>query len=273
LLRQKLAEMNCLQSEIDALRAATGTPQQILIKLQILEVSRTKLRNLPIDFPAITDGRVTNEQANALFNRGEGSFEFSTFEDSVAVEQIVEWMVQNNVARKISSPHIVTTSGRPASFKTGREVPVATGAAASKPLELRHVGTEVDVLAISQGESRVRIELRTRVSDLDDTRPSETAVKQAPFISVRQLHTAVEMGLGETTALSGMVQERVETTKTNSGIATRVNEVELLVLVTPEAQTARAPGEGQSGEPYHTATSEASPAERSLRVSKPFPPR
>jgi hypothetical protein len=70
-----------------------------------------------------------------------------------------------------------------------------------------------------------------------------------------------------------MVQERVETIKKDSNNATRVNEVELLVLVTPEAQTPRTPGEGQNGEPYHTATSEASPAERSLRVSKPFPPR
>src|SRR5688572_7874342 len=44
LLERKLIELNRLQNEVEQLRAATGTPKQILVKAQVLELSRSKMR-------------------------------------------------------------------------------------------------------------------------------------------------------------------------------------------------------------------------------------
>src|SRR5689334_16589250 len=48
-LRKKVNELNRLQAEVRQLRAETGSQQQILVRLQMLEVSLTKLRKLGTD--------------------------------------------------------------------------------------------------------------------------------------------------------------------------------------------------------------------------------
>ena len=56
LLKQKCAERDHLQREIMQLRAATGTPRQILVKVQMIEVSLTKMHRMGLDTARFTGG-------------------------------------------------------------------------------------------------------------------------------------------------------------------------------------------------------------------------
>ena len=251
LLRQKLAEMNCLQSEIDALRVATRTPQAVLVKIKVVEVSRTALRNVGIDFDEmISNGQMDKEQLDLLLD--------------------------NNVAKVLAEPNIATTCGRPASLIVGGEEPMPAAPGSKQAVEFKRFGTEVDLLAIAQGENRIRLEVRARVSEVDSARANEVAGKRVPGFSVRQVDTAFESEIGHTVALSGHVQRRVEARKVSSNKVINVDhDIELLFLVTTEPIVLKPHGDAVTGAPYRTANSasEPDPAERSLRVSKPYTPR
>jgi Flp pilus assembly secretin CpaC len=236
LLKQKLAELNCLQSEIDTLRAETGTPQAVLAEMEVIEVSRTKLRELGVDFDdSIATGHVS--------------------------QQLLDVLKKNNVAKVISRPKMMVTCGRSASFIVGGEVPLPTVPGSEQAVEFKRFGTE--------------IELRARVSEMDATHTIEVAGKKVPRFAVRQVDSTVDTELGKTVVISGSVQRRQESIQVGDKVKNVENEVELVFLLTPHAADGSQVFPTSNGAPYRTATStsEAHPAERSLRVTKPNAPR
>ena len=138
----------------------------------------------------------------------------------------------------------------------------------------------MDFLPIVLGNGNIRLEVRPRISDID---PSLSVVLNGniiPALTVRQIDTAVEMRAGQTFALGGLIQERTETL--NSGLPyisdlpilgvpfrrtrDKVNEIELLVLVTPEFVDGMEPGEAPCGGPGYATTS---PNNRDLYCTRP----
>ncbi len=255
LLRQKLAEMNCLQDEIDALRVSTGTPQSIILKLQVLEVSRTKLEKIG------------------------GNFDEFIATNCISDEQI-RWLRDHNVAKVKSEPTLAVVCGRPASFSVGGEVPLPA-ADAEQPVGFQKIGTQIDLLATAQGENRLRLELRARVSDVDEARSQEVAGKRTPAFSIREVDSAVETQIGHMVALAGTTEHRVVATRVgNSNEESRIVEVgedvELVFLVKTELFVENKNNDPAAyTPPVRTASSatDAKPGERSLKVTRPYSPR
>ena len=61
-----------------------------------------------------------------------------------------------------------------------------------------------------------------------------------PALAVTECDSACELAFGETAALSGLVQRRVEAVETKAGVREEAQDVMLLVVVTPEAVTPEA---------------------------------
>jgi pilus assembly protein CpaC len=111
-------------------------------------------------------------------------------------------------------------------------------------IEYKQFGTRVDFVPIVLGNGNIRLEVRPAVTERDDA----AGVNGVPAIRTRWVDTAAEMKAGQTLALAGLVQQQIEAE--NRGVPFiadlpwigaafrrvehRVNEVELLVLVTPE---------------------------------------
>jgi pilus assembly protein CpaC len=146
----------------------------------------------------------------------------------------------------LAEPTLVTVSGRPASFQSGGEVPVVTGGGIGVPPNTvyKPYGTQVDFVPIVLGNGRIRLEIRPEVSEIDGAR----SVAGQPAFRNRRVDTGVEMEAGQTLAIAGLIQTRIESSRQGVpwiselpyvGAAFRRtaeerNEVELLVLVTPE---------------------------------------
>jgi pilus assembly protein CpaC len=237
LLQQKLAELNCLQTEIDELRRATGTPQQILIRVQALEMSRTKLRELGIDFSwrNFNANEKKRAQLVSLPQNSRAVSELGVINDSESFLSFIESLERQNVARILAAPTIVAVSGRPAAFNVGGEFPIPAPPDSEQTVEFQSYGTKVDVLATAQGDNRVRLELRVRVSERDDSRSVDIDGTRVPALHVRQCDSAVELNYGQTGMLTGLLQRRTEVRRTEAGDVNVDNEVELLFIVTPEA--------------------------------------
>jgi hypothetical protein len=260
LLEQKIAERDELQREIAELCAATETWQQVLVRVKVLEVNLTKMRKLGIDFSQ-AEGVMTNFPRGAVTpaaalesctNCPETTAAYSTCESAPCgtsawrkTTSFWDMLLDNNLARVLAEPTIVTVSGRPASFHVGGELPIPAGKNAAIACDFVRFGTQLDVMATTLGDNRVRLEIRPRISEIRDDRSMVVDGHKIPALDVTECDSACEMKFGETAALSGLVQRRVVasvvSSKTESRVREEVEEVMLMVVVTPEDATVSVP--------------------------------
>jgi hypothetical protein len=271
LLKQKLAELNCLQSEIETLRIATGTPEQISVKVRMLEVSKTKMKQLGID-DSLLKGKPRSAQPAPYSAADESkAVGFVQVKDANQLNAFIDQLLQNNVAKVITEPRMLVTCGRPAQFNVGGEIPIPSAPGQKPASEYKPIGTQVDVLATAMGDNRIRLDLRARFSVIDHGRTMKVNGAQLPGLSTKQVACPLTLELGKAgLVLSGLVERRVETVKyPNGNTAENVNHIELVVLVTAEAaDPLDVHAEGGAGHEYHTAVAqpEVDPKERSRVV-------
>jgi pilus assembly protein CpaC len=261
-----------------------GGVQQVLLKVKVMEVSRTKLRQLGVDWVWFGKGgdyavnRVGGlisefSSIDRVFTSQGDTFSFGIVGNNSGFFGVLDALEQRNVAKVLAEPNLVAVSGRPAQFNVGGEFPILVPQSlGTTSIEFKKYGTQVDFLPIVLGNGSLRLEVRPRVSSLDPTTAvviPGTGGISVPGLIVREVDTAVEMKAGQTFALAGLVQERTDSI--NRGLPyladmpiigvpfrrTRdeVNEIELLIMVTPEFVDAIEPHDVQCGGPGYATTS------------------
>jgi hypothetical protein len=226
LLAKKLAELSRLQSEVHELNSKAPQPQQVLIKLQVVEVSLTKMRELGLALPdALADGAA---RCRTDVCPADNTISMQICQQE-AIVGLVESLRRENIAKVLAEPNLVAISGRPVSYFCGGEVAVP-----GKTDKTQEVGTRVDALITMIRDDKVRLEIRPRVTTLA-TLPSDSG-KDAPGpgLRVHQLDTGCEVKFGQTAVIGGMVQDRTHADASR-------NAVQTLFLVTVEPVTALAP--------------------------------
>ncbi|MFO1062954.1 MAG: pilus assembly protein N-terminal domain-containing protein [Pirellulales bacterium] len=258
----------------------------IQLETQIMEVSRTKLRQLGIDW-AIANGNdiVTQSVAGVASNTstasnliatGAQTFSVGVIEDSTHFLGVVQALRQNNLVKVLANPTLTAVDGRPASFNAGGEIPIVVPAGLGQVgIQYREFGTRVDMVAKVRGEGRIWLEVRPYLSEIDPTRSVTLQGISVPGLRSRFLETGVELQAGQTLVLGGLLQTRIETI--NTGLPffgdlpyvgaifrnTRElqNEVELLISVTPNFAGPMEPHEVPENQP---GTSTTYPTDREL---------
>lgn len=239
-----------------------GGVQQVLLQVRVLEVSRTKLQSLGVDMAAILEngsffatgaagilrtapltaaGAVATSGAETMVSRiasnGDNFFFF------------VEALKRNNLAKIMADPNLVTVSGRPAFMNAGGEFPIAVPQSLGTiSIEYRRFGTQIDFVPIVLGNGVIRLEMRPRVSEIDDSRSIVINGMQVPGLRVREVDTAAELRAGQSLVVAGLVQTRNETSVRGvpwlmdtpyigtlfRRTSDQLNEIELLIMVTPQ---------------------------------------
>ncbi len=232
-----LAQLKALRAEVADLRRPDERQAQILVKLKLVELSRTKARAFGLDFSTL-DAAVGRKPES-------GTCGFTVVGDASPLFNLLEALQKDRLAKVLAEPTLVTMSGRPASLSIVTEVPVLVPQDdGSQKLEHREYGTRVDLLAIDLGEGRVRLEIHPRISQLD----AANSTPGNPAISVREIDTSVELKFGQTFVVGGLVQTQVTTGQSEIPWLSEIpylgemfavtepqqEEIELLLLVTPE---------------------------------------
>jgi Flp pilus assembly secretin CpaC len=231
LLKEKLAERDRLQREISALREQTKTPEQILVRVKMLEVNLTKLRQLGPDLSIFNDGKIEHVDLPNWLGSNAGA---NHLVNGDAMQGILGALAKQNVGKVLAEPTVITTNGQPASLNVGGECSIpAPGEVGG--VKIQKYGTQLDVTAVALGDNKVRLNVRPRVSELDASREISVGGQPILALTVREVDTAVEMELGQSAVLSGLVQERkVTTTDWLGRKSDAVEEIALVVVVTPE---------------------------------------
>jgi pilus assembly protein CpaC len=248
--------------------------QLVAVEVKVYEVSRTKLRQLGIDWSFLgehTDlvvrgaGISTVDGNNLLFDGERTTVAFSIFDDSNQLSFFLDALAQRSAAKLLDRPVLVANSGRPAEFLSGGEIPFEINQGlGNTTIEFRPFGTKLDVIPFALGQGQVRLEIRAEVSE-----PSAELATTGgtPGFRVRRVNTGVEMKFGHTLALAGDFREETEAEtrgipflmdapgigKFFRRVEESTNELELVILLTPryisEVDPSCMPpiGPGQSG--------------------------
>ena len=164
----------------------------------------------------------------------------------------------------MSEPTLVTRSGRAASFSAGGEIPVPEPQSLGTiSIAWKIYGTQIDFVPRVLGNGKISLEIKPKVSELDSSQSYTISGTSVPGIKTREVDTGVEMEAGQTLAIAGLVQTYIKAQSLGLpligdvpylGAAFRSvnetrNEVELLILVTPELVEPMDAGESPCGGP------------------------
>jgi pilus assembly protein CpaC len=244
-----------------------GGVQQILLKVKVMEISRTRLRELGTDWAFLdgssilaasnvgqlleSSGSIISSGGNLvkLGNTASQTFQFGVFDGDDGFIGILAALQQQRVAKILAEPNLVAVSGRPAQFQVGGEFPILVPQSlGTTTIEFKPFGTIIDFLPIVLGNGNIRLEVRPQVSERDFSNVVNVNGTIIPGLTTRKVDTAVEMKAGQTFALAGLIQERTDSVTRGLpyvsdlpviGVPFRrtrndINEIELLILVTPE---------------------------------------
>ena len=254
--------------------------QQVLLHTKIMEVSRTKLRDLGVDWSLVGSSGTLISAPSGILSAATGTA-FATDLATARLttgdfDALVQALRQDDLVKLLAEPTVVATHGRPARFNVGGSVPyVVPGANGTVTVAYVEYGTSVDFLPFVVGPGRIRLEVRPEVKEPDSSRGITVNGTNITAFTSRYVETAVEMQAGQTFAIAGLLLSRTEATTRKTPclgelpwvgalfrrVRDRRNDVELLITVTPEFVEAMEPHEVPCGGPGLTTTN---PSDREL---------
>ncbi len=230
LLAQKIAELDRLHKEIEALQTRVARRQQVLLKLEFVEVPVAEMRK---------PGRALSH----CQPDGQEPFRLTSCKTDEIASEIQELSKKKRL-KVLSAPTVGTVFGRAARYQVGDEVAVpVTHSDGTLTYTLRNVGTTIDAVVTPAADGKLRVGLRGEFTEHDPSRDTENQGLKVPGLRTLMVDTGFEVKPGHTTVLCGLLQQRQK--RKEQGAACNeeacADQVQLMVLVTPELVTAQPP--------------------------------
>ena len=156
---------------------------------------------------------------------------------------------QDNLLKISSEPTLTVISGQEASFTSGGQIPVPEAQSlGTTSIDWKNYGTMIKFVPIVLGNGKIRMDVRPEISELDYAHGTTINGGQVPGILTRNTQTTVELQAGQTLAIAGLVEYLSEGSISGlpwisevpylgalfRNVHNQLNEIELLILVTPE---------------------------------------
>ncbi len=272
-----------------------GGVQQVKLKCKVMEVQRSKLRQMGVNWLGLTDnayfastpGQLTKLGSVALTpagtsatfsdsSIGAASTAFGFVTDAVTIQAYFDALKKEGLLKVLAEPTLVTMNGRPAKMHSGGEFPVIVPQSlGTTTIEWKDFGVTMEAVPIVLGEGRVRMEVQPEVSERDFSNAVTLAGITVPGLLTRKVNTQVEMKFGQTLMLAGLLGQRqvAQTQKVPflgelpyaGALFRRINyddvETDLVIILTPELVAPLDPG---TVPPVYPGQSTGIPTDREL---------
>jgi pilus assembly protein CpaC len=222
---------------VNALRV--GGVQQVQLDVIVARVARTDLRAMAFNF--LTNGRAwflgstvgnavgepvgvgIGNALNATFagaqslagfpgtpNQAPTNLLFGVLNNRAGFLGFLQALREENLAKLIAEPRLVTLSGRPASFLAGGEqaVPVPAGLG-QVGVQFEEFGTRLNFLPVVLGNGKIHLEVEPEVSQLDAASGVSIQGTIVPGRITTRANATVEMEPGQTYVIGGLIQNLV----------------------------------------------------------------
>lgn len=221
---------------INALKVSD--PRQVMLKVNILELSRSGGKELGI-----------NTFRNPKGMEGANGTPFGVISKTLDVaggnvDFLLQALESKGMARRLANPTLVSINGSTASFVVGGEVPVVSSdGEGGTTTAYREYGVKLAFTPQILPDRSIRLNILPEVSEVDWTR----RVNENPAFVSRKVETTVELGSGTSFAIAGLLQkDSVRSARQFPWMgdvpilgalfrstAYQKNQTELVVIVTP----------------------------------------
>ena len=240
--------------------------QQVMLHVKIMEVQRGKIRNLGFNFLQLSQdaygtshiGGLTPLTAltvpfgggpSAAVNPVAATATFGILNNDSVFQGFIEALKQESLLKILAEPNLVAINGRPANFLNGGEFPILVPQGfGTVSVQFRPFGVRLEFVANNTGNGRVRLDVTPEVSERDFTNTVTVGSITIPALTVRRANTQVEMNVGESLIIAGLISNRVQARAAKVPILGELpwvgaafrrisydeSETELLIMVTPE---------------------------------------
>ena len=205
-----------------------GGPQQVMLEVKIAEVSRGSERNLQAAFKL---GGLGNSFGGAvgvspLGGVGAGGIpslpslagdlfvNLAGLADTANIfinidnfSLAMQFLEDENLARLLAEPRLVTQSGQEASFLAGGEFPYQSVDDNQVSVQFKEFGVGLKFTPIIGSDGMVTLRVSPSVSEITEVVPTSTG--PAPVLSSRKLSTTVRLRDGQTLVLAGLLQDNL----------------------------------------------------------------
>ncbi len=199
-------------------RTEVTGPQQVNLRVRFVEVSRSSVRRLGIDWEAFvntgnffltgaTGAFLNNSTFGAPVNVVGDALLGGYLGNSFGVNAVIDALEQENLVRILAEPNLTTISGETASFLAGGEFPIPT-AVNDNEVEITFKSFVVSLAftpTVLDG-GRISMRVMPEVSELSPAASIQLGSISIPGLSVRRAETTVELGSGQTFAIAGLFQ-------------------------------------------------------------------
>ena len=159
----------------------------------------------------------------------------------------INLLEKNGSALTLASPRLSARSGGKAQLTVGGEVPVVTSSISGPSVEYKDFGIMLNIEPKLYGKDQVATKVQAEISQLDKA----NQVGEYPAFKTRRTENDVQLRVGETLVLSGLVTE--DSQSSNEGLAWlkdlpfigglfrnksfKGNRTELVIFITPRLLT------------------------------------
>jgi pilus assembly protein CpaC len=273
-----------------------GGPQEVQLRVKIIEVQRSKLRTFGVNFKALTSNSVIastpgpispiSNLINPLGGAPSLTLTPSTSNapsltagfsgNHFAFDMFIQALKEEGLLKVMTEPVLVTRSGEAARLSDGGEFPIPVpGGLGTVTIEFREFGVILQTLPIVLSPTRVKQQVSAEVSEKDVSNAITLNGTTVPGITKRKVESTVDMNFGDTMVIGGLISTRTvgSTFKTPFlgelpliGAAFRKesyqsSETELIILITPEYGSSMPADQIPPGGP---GTLTAAPTDREL---------
>jgi general secretion pathway protein D len=203
------------------------TRAEVVVDVAVLEVSRSKERDLGITLP--TSFGLTPQASNA--NSTSSSSSTSTTTSGITLNTLanlnatnfavsvgggtVNALLSDSDTRILQNPRVRATDGQRATLKIGSKIPVATGsststltttALATTQFTYLDVGVNIDITPTVHYDREISLKLKIEISSQTSSVTIEGVTE--PVISQRTVDQVIQLKDGEPSILAGLLQQQ-----------------------------------------------------------------
>ena len=234
--------------------------QQVMLRVKIMEVSKSLLRELGVD-TEIGDTNLLSGSDNLIgavatasgtgltqtpFAAGGLFFDDGNFGPLSFVLTALE---NDQMAQTLAEPNLTAISGEEAGFLAGGEFPIPAGRDQDGNILInyRSYGVSLNFRPVVLSSERISLQMNTEVSSVSTENTVTLNGVSVPGLSIRRASTTVEMGSGGSLMIAGLLQSN--TVKGMAGLpgirqtpilgdlisseSFQRQESELVIIVTP----------------------------------------
>ena len=214
-----------------------GGVQQVKLKVRVMEVQRSKIRQLGFNFlytnrnswlgstpgqlapvssltAALPDaggsGAITPPVLGVLGAAlGDPTATFGVITPDNMFQGFLEALKTEGLLKILAEPELTTTNGRPATLLNGGEFPILVPQSlGTVSIEWREFGVRLEAVPIILGGGRLRLEVQPEVSERDFANAVDIDGTRVPGLTTRRVNTQVEMKFGQTLMIAGLISRR-----------------------------------------------------------------